>query len=592
VTAVTPEADQDSSSPFFRKSYSDGRGLQGEQAVDRGNGRYAAFLSYSHKDAAAARWLHRRLETYRIPKRLAGGDGEWGPVPARLTPIFRDREELPAAGDLSERVRAALALSDNLVILCSPAAAASLWVAKEIAAFRELHPGRPVFAAIVEGDPPLCFPPSLAAGGAEPLAADLRPGRDGRRLGFLKLVAGLSGTGLGALVQRDAQRRIRRVTAVTAAALAAMLVMVVMTGIALSERREAQRQRAEAEGLVEFMLTDLRTKLRSVDRLDIMEAVNARALQRYGRADELKDLPDDALSRRARILHSLGEDELALGDVTKAETVFREAYRTTADQLSRHPNDRVRQFDHARSDYFIGRVHELRREWPAAQHQYALFASGIESLVRQDPKNPKYLKEAAWSAVDLGNVQLNGLGNPATAQRYYEIAVRRFSELAGIRPNDDELQRDLANAYAWLGDSYFFQDLPHQSLSARLKQLPIVARLVRNDPRNVEDVFRYALAQRAIERVYLKLGNRKIATPLASAAYRLSINLTNYDPRNADWLLFRGVLDCDILFGPLQSPNGTTNNDLKRDVKSVEVQLSALHDPRLRDIGNCVRALS
>ena len=31
-------------------------------------GRYAAFISYSHKDAAAARALHSRLERYRIPK--------------------------------------------------------------------------------------------------------------------------------------------------------------------------------------------------------------------------------------------------------------------------------------------------------------------------------------------------------------------------------------------------------------------------------------------------------------------------------------------------------------------------------------------
>ena len=59
--------------------------------------RYTAFLSYSHKDAAAAGRLHRRLEAYRLPKRLAGSMGARGPVPDRLWPIFRDREELPAA---------------------------------------------------------------------------------------------------------------------------------------------------------------------------------------------------------------------------------------------------------------------------------------------------------------------------------------------------------------------------------------------------------------------------------------------------------------------------------------------------------------
>ncbi|MEI9851854.1 MAG: hypothetical protein WDN24_14620 [Sphingomonas sp.] len=44
---------------------------------------YTAFISYSHKDAAAARALHRRLEAYRVPRRLAGGAGDHGPVPAR-----------------------------------------------------------------------------------------------------------------------------------------------------------------------------------------------------------------------------------------------------------------------------------------------------------------------------------------------------------------------------------------------------------------------------------------------------------------------------------------------------------------------------
>src|SRR3954466_14006059 len=128
---------------------------------EAGAARYTAFISYSHKDAAVGRWLHRRLEGYRLPRRLAGSEGEHGPVPARLTPIFRDREELPAAGDLSEKVRAALAASESLVILCSPDAAASPWVAKEISTFRSLHPDRPILAAIAAGEPPDCFPPEL-----------------------------------------------------------------------------------------------------------------------------------------------------------------------------------------------------------------------------------------------------------------------------------------------------------------------------------------------------------------------------------------------------------------------------------------------
>ena len=53
--------------------------------------RYRAFISYSHSDEKWARWLHRALETYGIPKRLIGQKTEMGPVPAKLgSPLKRN----------------------------------------------------------------------------------------------------------------------------------------------------------------------------------------------------------------------------------------------------------------------------------------------------------------------------------------------------------------------------------------------------------------------------------------------------------------------------------------------------------------------
>src|SRR5215471_14241860 len=56
--------------------------------------RYRAFISYSHQDRAWADWLHRALETYRVPRRLVGRRTEIGIIPKRIAPVFRDREEL------------------------------------------------------------------------------------------------------------------------------------------------------------------------------------------------------------------------------------------------------------------------------------------------------------------------------------------------------------------------------------------------------------------------------------------------------------------------------------------------------------------
>ncbi len=70
---------------------------------------YWVFVSYAHVDEPWAAWLHRALESYRIPKRLTGRKTEFGDVPTRLLPVFRDREELSGAPDLGDRLRVALA---------------------------------------------------------------------------------------------------------------------------------------------------------------------------------------------------------------------------------------------------------------------------------------------------------------------------------------------------------------------------------------------------------------------------------------------------------------------------------------------------
>jgi tetratricopeptide (TPR) repeat protein len=502
--------------------------------MDQESGRYAAFLSYSHKDAAAARWLHRRLETYRIPRRLVGTAGEHGPVPARLTPIFRDREELPAAGDLSERVRAALAQSRHLIVICSPNSAASPWVAKEIDTFHALHPGRPVYAAIVEGEPSQCFPRGLASEGIEPLAADLRKGHDGRRLGFLKLVAGLSGVGLDALVQRDAARRVRRVMAVTAAALLAVLAMAVMTTLALNARAEAQRQRAGAEGLVEFMLTDLRDRLEGATSLKVLTAVNQRALAYYQHQD-LRDLPPESLERRARILHMMGEDDEKRGDLDRALAQFQEASRTTAALVAAEPDNPERIFAQAQTEYWVGNVAEQRGDFANASAAYQRYRLAAERMYRLAPKNPKYVGELAYANSNIGIIRLKSLKQPRPARSAFERSLKLFREAAVLEPANPKWLSEAADAQAWIADCYFQQGQFDAARSVRLQEKALKETILASDPGNLGYEYALVITGRSLASIDIKLGEyARALKSLEHARSRLDF-LRRQDGQNVVW---------------------------------------------------------
>ena len=234
---------------------------------------YWAFISYRHADNREegrrwATWLHEAIESYEVPPDLVGKKNNAGiAIPEKIFPVFRDEEELPADADLSSPIYSALDNSKFLVVLCSPRAMQSLYVASEIAYFKKLGHSNKILALILDGEPNAswdegkqsqgylpeeeCFPEPLRhevdeegnpdfQTHAEPIAADVRILDDSRpRQGFttseayrmqleqsgehnrkeigvrvanyahqldrakLKVIAGILGVPLGELTKRD-----------------------------------------------------------------------------------------------------------------------------------------------------------------------------------------------------------------------------------------------------------------------------------------------------------------------------------------------------------------------------------------------------
>lgn len=208
--------------------------------------KYWAFISYSHHDKFWGEWLHRSLESYRMPRRLVGRPGRDGPVPKRLFPIFRDTEELPASGSLSKEIHDALASSRCLVVICSPASAQSNYVNEEIHYFKSFRRADRVFCLITAGEPNAsatdgnedreCFPKvfryEVLRNGhatetlAQPIAADVRGGRKTRNTAKLKLLAGILGLDYDELRRRDVRRKHQRILGTVASFLVIGMILV------------------------------------------------------------------------------------------------------------------------------------------------------------------------------------------------------------------------------------------------------------------------------------------------------------------------------------------------------------------------------
>lgn len=412
---------------------------------------FSAFISYSHADSKRVQKLHSQIESYRFPKgvrplhRRNAKSGSVGRV-------FRDRSDLSASESLSDAITDALDRSEALIVVCSPSSRDSRWVTQEVSYFREHRPGKPILAAVLDGVPSDVFPECLTTLDSEPLAADLRSEGDGWRLGLLKLVSGITGVPLDDLVQRDSQRQIRRVMAVTGATALLAIVMAVMTTIAIQSRNEAQFQQAEAEGLIAYMLDDLRTQLRGVGRPELMSGVNQRVLQYFSNQGDLSSLSDDQLERRSRTLHGLAEDQENLCDWPGALAFWEEAEATTSDLLERSPSNAERVFTHAQSEYWVGYAAWQMRDLAETEQHWRGYLDQSLRLAELEPGTARTEMELGYSKGNMCEV----LGvRPETRQEardFCEKAIGHFERAVAIEPENEGYLSTLANRHGWTAD--------------------------------------------------------------------------------------------------------------------------------------------
>jgi len=359
---------------------------------------YDAFLSYSHRDATVAGWLHQRLERFARPLfRL------------RAMRIFRDTANLAMNAALSNKVLDAVDASRCFLLVASPSAAESPWVVREARHFLErgANQGAAFGIVLVSGQTPWTGPgpvgedtraaiaPALLElleqHGLEPLVVDLRvyrpqrwPDRDCRRA-IAQIAAFVLGRELDA-VFGDHRRR----NALRWGAVATTAVAVVATVGALAVHARQQRKRDEALRQAQARHDEA---LREADKGFAAGAFEQRAAH-LAKAYALGDAEHDVLVGLAR----------AMREVDKTTVLSRTG--ASIDALAFSPDGRVlTAVSHDAIRVWDLTTHDQRCHRSAAIDAASIAVRGDRALIETTPPTPDDVGGSAM-IVDISNCQV------------------------------------------------------------------------------------------------------------------------------------------------------------------------------------------
>src|SRR5262245_5054518 len=434
---------------------------------------YDAFISYSHaKDKPIASALQSAIQRLGKP---------W--YQRRVLRLFRDDTSLSATPGLWSSIEQALANSRFLILLASTEAAASPWVAREVAYWLEHNSADTLMIGVTDGTlawdnaredfvwreaMPL---PAVLKGRfpSEPKWVDLRAYRDSattRDAKFTELAADFAAAIRGMpkedlLSQEVREQRRRLAFAWSAAGLLFMFAglagwqwkcAVDAEQTAIEQRQIAQNQRDHAEynfaiakQAADDVVGELAQNLRDVQG---MRAETVRRILDAARTlmDRIAQAaPDDPQLQRSRaaMLSEFTETFVRIGDLSQAKASAQEGLAIVRRLAAADPGNTNLQRD---AYVFLTRLGAVQIAAGARTQAVASFEGGlaiVRALAAGDPENPLWQRDITLSLDRIGDLRL-AVGDRAGAPAAFEEALAIRQKFAAANPDMVEWQSNLA----------------------------------------------------------------------------------------------------------------------------------------------------
>lgn len=390
-----------------------------------------------------------------------------------------------------------------------------------------------------------------------------------------------------------------RAGVVAAAAFVLLLAGFGVTMAAQARRIAAARDTAEArqtqaEGLIDFMLGDLRSKLEPIGRLEVLDDVGAEAISYFATLPE-SEFSDPELLSRSRALSQIGEVRLQEGRAAEAEEALRESLRLAAELSGRAPDQQDRLFQLSQSHFWVGYAAWRNGDLEAAEREFRSYLRVAERLVELDPDSPDYRLELGFAHSNLGSVR-EAQGDLGGAAEAFSRTLDVKRELVRRDSTRIDWLGELAETHNTLAVVYGRQGRYREALEEHQRELVLKRRVLELSPAHAYWRYRLAFAHYFLSRLQTATGELQPAVVNARFAVTVLDSLTRHDPANVDWQLglagarrqlalsLAGLNQRQESLEALTAARGGLEQLLRNDSSSLERAgtLALLHSDRAR----------
>jgi tetratricopeptide (TPR) repeat protein len=390
--------------------------------------------------------------------------------------------------------------------------------------------------------------------------------------------------------QRQRRQRLR-LAAISSAFVFLLAVLAVVSWLAVrAERahREADQRRAQAESLIGFMLGDLREKLESVNRLDILDAAGDRSLAYFAGVPE-GQLTDTELAHRISAILQIGEVRYAQGNLPAALQAFRRARALAVSLVARNPGNPDWQAGFLEADSWAAQILLDQGRPDEALPIWRENARLTEAQLRLHPHDSSWIHRLAVAHHNLGTL-LENRGDLDGALQSYRNSLALSRDLAAARPGDLDIQGEIAGTLAFVSNCLERQGDLAGALKERRAYVAIQERLAAKAPRDPARRFDQAVARGFLAGLLATLGDLQAARGLYKSGLTTVADLAEHDPQNKLWQRWLAAFQSAL--GALSVADGDPALALAPLAKACRIMEPLVaKDPTVEDwrllLGNC-----